>query len=166
MERYALFLVMKDIVKEIDANIKCSKDDMDFNAPGSCGIYFRNGGVSNYRELATGEYYNYKANVEFVMTSGNDKQSLMNLMSNISRLRNTLQKYCNVVVENGSIEQLKWVDDVGIVYDPNNEKGGVDIIVNIAKTTLMSDVSFIGKTQQGLPKYTLDVRCDFSIGHK
>lgn len=158
MEQYALYLVLKDQVKNLDSTYKCSFNDMDSNATGVVGIYVKSGGTPRRREISTGEYYNYSARVQFIIQGDNTKESLMSTMNLASSLRKALIRDSNLeFIVN---EQLKWVDG-NIVYDPTNKLGGNDISVLLIKVSLLGEVDFKGKTTQGLPKYSINFRVEY-----
>lgn len=163
MEQYALYLVMKSKVSEIDNSIKCSFNDMNSNKADVCGIYIKGGETPKYRELASGKYYNYSARVQFLLQGGNNKDSLMDIMSIASCLRNTLICDSNLVEDVN--EQVKWVDGK-CVYDPANTLGGSDIQVTLCKVSLLGEVDFKGKTGQGLPKYSINFRIEYYLSPK
>lgn len=163
MEQYALYLVMKDQVKTIDSNYKCSFNDMDSNAPKVIGIYVKSGGTPRKREISTGKYFNYTARVQFLIQGDNSKDSLMTTMQLASSLRNTLICDSNLVKDIN--EQVKWVDGK-CVYDPTNKLGGSDIQVTLCKVSLLGEVDFKGKTGQGLPKYSINFRIEYYLSPK
>ena len=158
MEQYALYLIMKDQVKAIDSNYKCSFNDMDSNAPNVIGIYIKSGGTPRKREISTGKYFNYTARVQFLIQGDNNKNSLMTTMQLASSLRNAL--ICDSNLEFPVNEQIKWVDGK-IVYDPEDMLGGNDISVLLTKVSLLGEVDFKGKTTQGLPKYSINFRVEY-----
>ena len=163
MEQYALYLVMKSKLSEIDNTIKASFNDMDSNKGNVCGIYVKSGGTPRNREIATGKYFNYTARVQFLLQGDNSKESLMNMMNIASCLRNTLICDSNLVKDVN--EQVKWVDGK-CVYDPTNKLGGSDIQVTLCKVSLLGEVDFKGKTGQGLPKYSINFRIEYYLSPK
>lgn len=158
MEQYALYLVMKQKLNEIDDTLKCSFNDMDSNAANVVGIYIRGGSTPKDRELATGEYFNYTARVQFLLQGDNSKNSLMKIMSTASSLRKALIRCSNLGFSVN--EQLKWVDG-NVVYDPEDKLGGNDISVLLTKVSLLGEVDFKGKTTQGLPKYSINFMVEY-----
>lgn len=159
MEQYALYLVMKKEVLKLSNDFKCSFNDMDFNKPNVVGIYVRGGNTPNSRELGTGKYYNYTARVQFIIQGDNSKQSLMSVLDIASRLRTALETSSNRVIVLSN-EEVKWVNGK-IVYDPKNELVGNDIEVVLCSVGLMGEVSFHGKNQMGLPKYSLNIYVNY-----
>lgn len=164
MEQYALYLVMKQQLLNIDSSFKCSFNDMDSNRPNSVGIYVKSGGTPRRREISTGSYYNYMARVQFDILGDNSKTSLMNVLSLASRLRNTLQNSSNKVFYVQD-EQIKWVNGA-IVYDPDGSLVGSDIEVILCKVALLGEVDSKGKTGQGLPRYSLNIRAEYYVKDK
>lgn len=164
MEQYALYLVMKQKLNSITSSFKCSFNDMDSNGDNVAGIYIKSGGTPRRRELSSGMYYNYSARVQFILQGSDNKESLMNVLSTASRLRNTLIRDSNLqVVVND--EQIKWVDG-RIVYDQDNSLEGTGIEVTLCKVSLLGEVDFIGKNMQGKPKYSINFRIEYFIKDK
>ena len=58
MEQYVLYLILKEMVKNLDTSFKYTFNDMDSNSDYSVGIYIKGAEPSEYRSLKDGKYFN------------------------------------------------------------------------------------------------------------
>lgn len=153
MEQYYIYLLLKQLVKEMDDRYTITFNDMDFNKPFSIGIYVKQAEPSDYREVKTGKYWNIKSRVQFVMQGPNTgNMSLFSLLELASKIKGKLVTYCNSVWElDNPIKDFIPTDKVELA---------------ISLTELLGDVDFKGKTAQGLPKYSLNFKIYYQIGGK
>lgn len=147
MEQYALYLAIKKIIKELNNNYNISFNDMDFNKENSIGVYIKGGEVSNYRNISTGDYYNYIARVQLLLQGGKTVDSLYNLLNLASNIRNEIIHRSN--------------SNMIILSDNKILKS--DIEINFGLIKLLGDVSFDSKTSQGLPKYSINIKINYFI---
>ena len=54
MEQYVLYLVLKEIAKQLDSNFNYSFNDMDSNADNVCGIYIKGQSLLSIEHLVMG----------------------------------------------------------------------------------------------------------------
>lgn len=147
MEQYALYILLKNIIKEINSNYSISFNDMDFNKENSIGIYIKGGEVSNYRDLSDGRYYNYIARVQFMLQGGKTLDSLERVLYTGSNLRDRL-----ITMSNTSHNILA---DNKIIHD--------NLKLSLGLVKLLGDVNFDSKTSQGLPKYSINFKINYYI---
>lgn len=160
MEQYALYLALKLICQGINSTYRYTFNDMDFNKSNVCGIYIKGGEPSEYREIATGVYYNYSARVQFLIQGGLGNDSLMELLKLAGNIRNTLIQASNKVYN--AAGQVKLVDGA-VLYDKDGDIEGEDVYVRLSLVALMGETDFKGKSSQGLPIYSLNLRVYYSI---
>lgn len=160
MEQYALYLALKSIIVGLGGNYKYSFNDMDLNGKNVAGIFIKGAEPSEYRAVASGKYYNYSSRVQILIQGDNNNSSLMDMLGHISKVRETL-----IVASNGiynTTPQIKWIDGE-IQYNSDGTLQGDDVYVRLNKVDLLGEVDFKGKTGQGLPKYSLNLKVYYSI---
>lgn len=93
VEQFALFLGFKSIIQELGLSFgSITFNDMNSNKSNVAGVFIRGDAPSEYRDVATGEYYNLAARVQFLMNGSIEKSGLMKLLSDASKLRHKLVK--------------------------------------------------------------------------
>ena len=147
MEQYALYVLLKNIIKDINNKYTVSFNDMDFNKENSVGIYIRGGEVSQYRDISTGRYYNYVSRVQFLLQGGKTVNSLYDVLSLASELRDRL------IILNNTNHSI--VADNKIIKD--------NLTIDLGLVKLLGDVNFTEKTSQGLPKYSINFKINYII---
>lgn len=148
MEQYILFVVLKDIIKDLSDNkYAMTFNDMDFNKPNSIGVYIKGGEVSQYRELSTGNYYNYINRVQLVLQGDRTNESLVSLLKLATRIRSYM-----VLLSNASLD---------VPENKNIEEQGQKIQFGLVK--LLGEVNFNNKTSQGLPVYSINFKFQYTI---
>lgn len=148
MEQYALYLVIKDLCKSLTDKFVFSFNDMDFNRENVAGIYIRGSTPSSYRSLMSGSYYNKSCRVQIILQGGLSGNSIIEMLKLSSNIREAL-----VVLSNKRFD---------IPDNPfaGSIKGG-SILITLIK--LLGDVSFVGKSEQGLPRYSLNFKIDYTL---
>lgn len=163
MEQFALYLVLRDLFKKWGVALSPSFNDVDSNGRNVMGVFIRSGGASKYRNIASGKYYNYSSRVQVLLYGDLSSNSLMDVLSAAGIIRN------NIVQENNSehlITSKFRFNDGNLVYVGSEEELSEDVIVRFARVSLLSEVSFVGKTTQGVPRYSLNFKVNYSIGGK
>jgi len=158
LEQYVLYLVLKDIVNSINDTFKTSFNDMDSNKDNVVGIYIKGSEPSKYRSLADGRYLNIVNRVQFLIQGGLDKNSLMNSLKLASKIRKSLITTCNATIEAPS--QIAIRDDE-IIVDNDNTESSVEVI--ITKFDILGDVTSLGKSEQGKPRYSINFRVNYTV---
>lgn len=148
MEQYALYLVIKDLCKSLTDKFVFSFNDMDFNKENVAGIYIRGSTPSSYRSLMSGSYYNKSCRMQILLQGGLSGNSIIEMLKLSSNIREAL-----VVLSN---KRFDIPDNSFAGYI----KGG-SILITLIK--LLGDVSFVGKSEQGLPRYSLNFKIDYTL---
>lgn len=165
MEQYALYLVLKKILNEISEVFRVSFNDMDFNKGNVCGIYIKAGEPSEYRLLGSGDYLNHSARVQFLFQGSLNNQTLFTMLDAASKLRETLCRSCNRTIV--APPNIRWVDgELAVVNDDVPVEEGEEVTVTISLIALLGEVDFKGKSEQGIPRYSLNFKIYYSIGGK
>lgn len=161
MEQYVLYLVLKEIAKQLDSNFKYSFNDMDSNADNVCGIYIKGAEPSQYRALSGGEYYNIINRVQFLIQGGLDNNSLMNSLRLGSNLKDTLIRASNrYIIAPSKIGK----DEDGQIVIATDGQTLESLTVVLTKVDLLSDLVNIGKSEQGRPRYSINFRINYELG--
>ena len=171
MEQYVLYLVLKEIAKQLDSNFNYSFSDMDSNADNVCGIYIKGAEPSEYRTLSDGEYYNIINRVQFLIQGGLDNDSLMNSLRLGSNIKDTLIRASNRYITAPS-KIGKDGDGKIVITTDGNEETVTDgdeetlesITVMLTKVDLLSGLVNIGKSEQGRPRYSINFRINYELG--
>lgn len=161
MEQYVLYLVLKEIAKQLDSNFDYSFNDMDSNADNVCGIYIKGAEPSQYRTLSDGEYYNIINRVQFLIQGGLDNDSLMNSLRLGSNLKDTLIRASNRYIDAPS---KIGKDGDGQIVPATDEETLECLTVVLTKVDLLSDLVNIGKSEQGRPRYSINFRINYELG--
>ena len=160
MEQYCLYLVLKDIINKLGYNYKISFNDYDINGDNIIGILFKSGNNPKYRELSTGKYYGYTNRVQLVIQSSYNKDSLVELLNLIYKIREVLTSGINN--KRYKVNSVKYI--AGIFSLINNDNiDGDDVYVTISKTHLIGDVDFKSKTSQTRSIYSINLMFDYFI---
>jgi len=181
MEQYVLYLVLKEIAKQLDSNFNYSFSDMDSNADNVCGIYIKGAEPSEYRTLSDGEYYNIINRVQFLIQGGLDNDSLMNSLRLGSNIKDTLIRASNryitapskigkdgdgkiVITTDGNEETVTDTDGNEETVTDGDEETLESITVMLTKVDLLSGLVNIGKSEQGRPRYSINFRINYELG--
>lgn len=159
MEQYILYLVLKDIIRGLDSSYKISFNDMDENGVDCIGIYIKGAEPSLYRELGTGNYYNYTSRVQILLQCDNTKDSLMKLLSFITRIRSTLILTSNLLynIPPGIIDE-----NTAQNFNTNTTKKD-EAKLGLSSVSLLGETDFNGKSGQGKARYSLNFRINYFI---
>lgn len=161
MEQYVLYLVLKEIAKELNSNFEYSFNDMDSNADNVCGIYIKGAEPSQYRTLSDGKYYNIINRVQFLIQGGLDNDSLMNSLRLGSNLKDALIRASNKYI----IAPSKiGIDGDGQIVIATDGQTLESLTVVLTKVDLLSDLVNIGKSEQGRPRYSINFRINYELG--
>ena len=161
MEQYVLYLILKEIAKQLDSNFNYSFNDMDSNADNVCGIYIKGAEPSQYRTISDGEYYNIINRVQFFIQGGLDNNSLMNCLKLGSNLKDTLIRSSNrYIVAPSKIGK----DGDGKIVIATDGQTLDSLTVVLAKVDMLSDLVNIGKSEQGRPRSSINFRMNYELG--
>lgn len=156
MEQYILYLYLKSVLKSINDVFKCSFNDMDMNKGNVCGIYIKGGEPSEYRDLASGNYINNTARIQFLLQGSDSTQSLFDVLDAVSKLKKAL------VISSNTVYNLSESDIENLNSKLSSTKyEGVKLFINL--TRLLGEVDFKGKTSQSLPRYSLNLHTYYSV---
>lgn len=161
MEQYVLYLVLKEIAKELNSNFEYSFNDMDSNKDNVAGIYIKGAEPSQYRTLKDGVYYNIINRVQFLIQGGLDNNSLMNSLRLGSNLKETLIRASNRYIIAPSKIGVDEDGQIKIQEDGETLQG---LTVVLTKVDLMSDLVSLGKSEQGRPRYSINFKINYELG--
>ena len=161
MEQYVLYLVLKEIAKELDSGFGYSFNDMDSNADNVSGIYIKGAEPSQYRTIGSGEYFNIVNRVQFLIQGGLDNDSLMRCLNLGSKLKDTLIRTSNRYI----IAPSKIGKDVnGQIVIAKEGQTLESLTVVLTKVDLLSDLVSLGKSEQGRPRYSINFKINYELG--
>lgn len=163
MEQYALYLALKNILLSLSDEFKYSFNDMDSNGKNVAGIYIKGAEPSKYRSISDGSYYNYVSRVQLLYQGDNNNNSLMNMLILVSKVRDALIRASNRIYTTSP--QISYMGN-SIVFRNKNEplrEEEEEVKVILTKVDLIGEVDFKGKTGQGLPKYSLNFKINYSL---
>lgn len=161
MEQYVLYLILKEIAKELDNGFKYSFNDMDSNADNVTGIYIKGAEPSQYRTLSNGEYFNIINRVQFLIQGGLDNDSLMRCLNLGSNLKNTLIRASNRYIIAPSKVRKDENGQIVLIKDEQTAEG---LKVVLTKVDMLSDLVNLGKSEQGRPRYSINFRINYELG--
>jgi hypothetical protein len=161
LEQYCLYLVLKDLINNIGFNYKISFNDYDINSDNIIGILFKSGNNPKYRELSTGKYYSYTNRVQLIIQSSYSKDSLIELLNLIYKIREVLTSDINN--KKYKVSSVKYIAGKFSLINNNTNIDGEDVYVTISKTHLIGDVDFKSKTSQTRSIYSLNLMFDYFI---
>ena len=161
MKQYVLYLVLKEIAKELDSGFGYSFNDMDSNADNVSGIYIKGAEPSQYRTIGSGEYFNIVNRVQFLIQGGLDNDSLMRCLNLGSKLKDTLIRTSNRYI----IAPSKIGKDVnGQIVIATEGQTLESLTVVLTKVDLLSDLVSLGKSEQGRPRYSINFKINYELG--
>jgi hypothetical protein len=160
MEQYVLYLLFKDILKDdlLDLGFSISFNDIDIKKNKAVGCYVRGGQVSRYRELSSGSYINVNNRVSFRANCGLTKDELMDGLSLLNNIKYKVIKLNNKILTLDSLP-VRIVN--GEFVECEGLTGSCKIV--ISNISLLSDILFLGKTEQGISRYTLNINVVYKI---
>lgn len=160
MEQYVLYLLFKEILKDdlLDLGFSISFNDIDIKKNKTVGCYVRGGQVSRYRELSSGSYINVNNRVSFRTNCGLTKDELMDGLSLLNNIKYKVIKLNNKILTLSSLP-VRIVD--GEFVECEGLTGSCKIV--ISNISLLSDILFLGKTEQGISRYTLNINVVYKI---
>ena len=160
MEQYVLYLLFKDILKDDleDLGFSISFNDIDIKKNKTVGCYVRGGQVSRYRDLGSGAYINVNNRVSFRANCGLTKDELMDGLSLLNNIKYKVIKLNNKIL---TLDQLpvRIEDDEFVKCE--GLTGSCRIV--ISNVSLLSDILYLGKTEQGISRYTLNINVVYKI---
>lgn len=169
MEQYILYLYMKQLVKSLDNDFSTSFNDMNFNKPYSVGIYIKGAEVSTYRDISDGSIYNFIHRVQFIIQGSNESDSLFKILELSSKLRSALIHTYNLIYNITTTEKLQK-QETSESEEENQEETETerqtDYEIIITKVGLLGEVDFKGKTSQNIPRYSLNIKTEYSVKRK
>ncbi len=161
MEQYVLYLILKEMVKNLDPSFKYTFNDMDSNSDDSVGIYIKGAEPSEYRSLKDGKYFNSVNRVQFLVQGGLDNSSLLKSLKLCSKIKGTLISINNKYIQ--APPKVGYNNDGEIVI-LGDEQDLEPINVVITKVDLLSDILYLGKSKQGRPRYSINFKITYEIG--
>lgn len=163
MEQYALYLALKEMLLSISQDFKISFNDMDINKGNVCGIYIKAGEPSEYRTISQGHYMNHSARVQFMFQGDNSNDSLFDVLRVASKLKDSLIISSNTT--KSTPKTIRWIDGELAVVNGDSEITDDEVVtVLMSLVTMLGEVDFKGKSEQGLPRYSLNFKIYYSIG--
>lgn len=161
MEQYVLYLVLKEIAKELDSGFGYSFNDMDSNADNVAGIYIKGAEPSQYRTIGSGEYFNIVNRVQFLIQGGLDNDSLMRCLKLGSKLKDNLIRASNrYIIAPSKIGK----DENGQIVIATEGQTLESLTVVLTKVDLLSDLVSLGKSEQGRPRYSINFKINYELG--
>lgn len=144
MEQYALFLTLKELLKDWQGQqFTFGFNDMNLNADFDCGVYIRGDKPGEYRDLTTGAYVNRVARVQFFTQSDLSAEGNIATSTFTGFIRNLLP--------------LTIHETVTVTYKEQFYE------VTIIKASIINDVIPLGKSEQGRARYSLNAQITYTV---
>ena len=163
MEQYALYIALKSIVQAIDSSFAYSFNDMDSNKGNVASITIKGGEASNYRTLAKGQYFNHNSRPQFLMQADLNEDSLQNMLSVNSKIIKTLMLASNTFIDVSSKLGITTAGDI-VKVTTANQTSLRGLTVVILQVDISGDPVYVGKSEQGRPRYSINMRIKYGIG--
>jgi len=160
MEQYVLYLVFKDILTD-DINelgFKMSFNDINIKEHKAIGCYVRGGVISDYRELSSGRYINVNNRVTFRVNSGLSKDELLDGLKLLNNIKYKVERIGNRVYY---LNSLNFKPENDRFVECEDSTGSCKVL--ITKVSLLSDVLFLGKNEQGYSQYAIDLTVNYKV---
>ena len=158
MEEYALYCYIRDIIKNITSDFVISHNDYDLNGNNIIGVVTSGGMTPEYRNLKSGEYYNYNTRMQLILQSSLDKDDLFKLLELLSKLRLIFSASC--INQPTLIKDVVFKDGSLVRYSDQLEEYS-DCILTISRTGMIGEARFRGKTSQGKPIYVMNYNINY-----
>lgn len=162
MHQFGLYLFIKTLLQALNPALAISYNDMDSNGNNCCGVYIK-GDAPEVRHLADLSYSNSVARVQLLQVCALDNNSLMTAQEVLSEFQSIMCFYANDTIK---------LDISKIGIDPTTNKvvyaDGTTTLspayLTIVRADVLSDVLYIGKTEQGKPQLSLNLKIFYTVG--
>lgn len=158
MEQYILYLMFKDILKDYTSDFSFTFNDIDIKNLKSVGCFVRGSLVSNYRDLASGEYINIHNNVSFRVNAGLDKSAIMDGLTLCSHIKYKLTRLNNTKID---LHNLDYKLENREIVPCETHDGSMSVF--LSNCSLLSDILYLGKNTQGVSQYTINFKIKYHI---
>lgn len=161
MEQYALYLVIKKLIKDAGFSGSITYNDYDSNKDNVVGVIIKGGSSPKYRELGHGKYYGFTSRVQILMQSGLSKNSLINALELSSKVREVLTSdVLNNIYQPTGIHEVQG--KLKLIEKNSTEEGNI-VNLGISSTHMIGDIDFKGKTGQTRSVYSLNMLINYFI---
>ena len=171
MYQYGLFLGLKAILTDLGNPFSAvTYNDMQDDRENVMGIYVRSGQYTRYRELATGQYANKRYRVQFIIQSGRSKDDILAAQKFGFKMEDRLPTVFNTEVALDTAK-IGFDDEHNLVIPEPPEEGETPVslaqaVVGIIRVNPQSGLINVGKTEQGLSRYSYNINVEFYIYEK
>lgn len=163
MEDYGLYLVIEKWLKDKNAGVTVTFNDINLLKANAVRVLITVSGPGARRVLGTGEYVNKRVRVQLTFQAGNDANSVMSMAELGSFMEESIPLKCNT-------SMLLNTNDAGFygnAFVAKEEVPAGTVLtqarVNIIKTRNISGLIYIGKNEQGLARYTSNYELIYTI---
>lgn len=161
MHQFGLYLFLKTLLQALNPALAVTFNDMDSNGDNHCGIYVK-GDAPEVRTLGDLSYSNSVARVQLLQVCALDNNSLMTAQSVLSAF---LDQVCSIANEAFELDISKiGIGPTGKVICADGVTTLSPAYLTIVQADALSDVLFIGKTEQGKPQLSLNLRIIYGVG--
>lgn len=162
MRQYCLYLACKQILSALSCPATTpTYNSMSAVEDNAIGVYVRGGLLPRGRNLATGAYIRKADRVQFLMQSGKDKTSILNWECFNEKLENEMPTYFNRVFDLDATK-IGFDSQGHFTTDTKDIVKGVRLL--FIRTDPQSGVMNIGRSAQGLTRYSCNYVIEYSIG--
>ena len=161
MRQYCLFLAVKQILSELGCPASTpTYNSMSAVEEDACGVYVRGGILPRGRNLATGQYLRKADRVQLLMQTGKDKGSILNWEVFLHKVEDEMPCVFNRYFD---LDRTKvgFDENGNMTTDVNNIVSGVRVM--FVRTDPQSGVLNIGRSSQGLTRYSCNYVIEYSI---
>lgn len=161
MRQYALYLALKELLTELGCPYSAIYyNDRDELKEGAVSIYVRSGVLSKLRRLADGYYIGKYDRVQLVIQTGRTKEEILQGMEFGNKLEDKLPGIFNKDIAIPSNKLVMTSDGIEIsstvvTGDPFN--------LTILQTNPQSGLISMGKTEQGLSLFSINIIVNYDI---
>jgi hypothetical protein len=160
MHQFGLYLWLKAVLQELNPALTITFNDMDSNGNNSVGIYVK-GDAPEVRTLGNMSYTNSVARVQLLQVCALNNTSLMQAQSVLSEFQDQV---CSTASEAFELDTSKiGVGPTGKVVYADGSSTLSPAYLTIIEADAISDLLFIGKTEQGKPQISLNLRIIYSV---
>ena len=162
MKQYCLFLACKQILTQLSCPAEATTyNTMSAVKDNAAGIYVRGGLFPRGRKLATGEYSRKALRVNFIFQTGKDKGSILDWEVFLDKFESEMPTYFNKAFNLPSTE-IGYDSENKFTTDTKDIVKGVTMM--FVRTDPQSGMMNIGRSAQGLTRYSCDYVIEYSIG--
>lgn len=161
MQNYAIFLAVKQAMTELGCPYtEITYDDMNTKKGNVAAIMVRNGQIPKSRMLSTGEFIRRFCRVQILIQTASDRTSVIAGSSFGTKLEQKMPLVFNRAFQ---------LDTNKIGYDDDGDLSTIkDDIIHPARVWFIrvdpqSDLISIGKTSQGLARYSINFKIEYAI---